>query len=715
MKQVTQNMRDGKTIVQDIPNPSPQRGQALIKVANSLVSAGTERMLVEFGEKSLVGKARSRPDLVKQVVDKISREGLIPTIEATFNRLDSPMPLGYSSSGTIIGLGDGMEGFSIGQRVACAGGGYAVHAEYNLVPKNLITPLPDDVEFESAAFTTLGAIALHGFRLAETQVGENVAVIGLGLLGLMTIQIANASGCNVFGIDPQQDRVELAHSFGIAAQARDSAAEAGLSFTGNRGFDAVIICADTSSNDPIELAGILSRDRGKVVATGAIGLSIPRKIYYEKELSFINSRSYGPGRYDPGYEEKGNDYPLGYVRWTEGRNFKTIVELISKKKLLVQPLITHRFNIEDASEAYQVITGKTAQKFLGVLLRYPEEKASDAKKVVFATAETNGEQNVKLGIIGAGLYANATLLPVLTKNKDVKLTAISSANGLNAAHAGKKFGFNYACTGDNEILNDQNINSVAILTRHNTHSELVCKALRAGKNVFVEKPLALNSQQLETIISALQEENSKILTVGYNRRFAPLSIEMQKFFKERSEPMFVHYRANAGFLPLNHWTQDPSVGGGRIIGEACHFVDLITSLVGQTPIKVTASALPDHGKYKTDNVTMTFTFPDGSVGVVDYLANGDKSYSKEYIEAFCGGRIAVLNDFKSLELVKDGQRKTLKTGMKQDKGHSNEIVQFVTAIKTGVPPIPYEQLIGVSNATFSAIASIEKDGMSILI
>ncbi len=376
MKQVLQNMRDGKTIVVEVPAPTARPGQALVRVAASLVSAGTERMLVEFGEKSLVGKARARPDLVRQVVDKMKREGAIPTVKAAFNRLDQPIALGYSSAGTIVSLSDGMEGFKVGQRVACSGGGYAVHAEYNAVPHNLLTALPASVDFESAAFTTLGAIAMHGFRLAEAQIGENVAVLGLGLLGCLAGQIAAAAGCRVFGIDTRADRVKLAAALGLTTCLRNKAVDSGKAFTSNRGFDVVLICADTSSNDPVELAGALASDRGRVVATGAVGLALPRKVYYEKEISFINSRSYGPGRYDPSYEENGIDYPNGYVRWTEGRNFQAVVDLMAEGKLKVAPLISHRFPIEKAADAYQVITGKKKQEFLGVLLTYTVDEAS---------------------------------------------------------------------------------------------------------------------------------------------------------------------------------------------------------------------------------------------------------------------------------------------------------------------------------------------------
>src|SRR5512147_1838804 len=426
MKQLLQNVKTGKSTIENVPVPTPREGQALVKVSASLVSAGTERMVVEFAEKSLVGKARSRPDLVKQVLDKGKREGWVNTAQAVFNRLDQPMALGYSSAGTIIALGKNMQGFKVGQRVACAGGGYATHAEYNVVPRNLLTPLPKNVDFESAAFTTLGAIALHGFRLAEPQIGENVAVIGLCLLGLLTIQLAAAAGCNVLGIDLDPKSIKLASSLGLQAVSRSQAESAAAAFTANRGFDSIIICADTSSNDPVELAGTIARDRAKVVATGAVGLNFPRKVYYEKEIAFINSRSYGPGRYDLNYEENGQDYPIGYVRWTEGRNFQSIVDLMESGKLKVQPLITHRFPIEQAPEAYEVITGKKKENFLGVVLIYDETKEEREKKVVFPSTGHRPSSTVKLGVLGAGLYANATLLPVIKNNQDFELVGIAS-------------------------------------------------------------------------------------------------------------------------------------------------------------------------------------------------------------------------------------------------------------------------------------------------
>jgi predicted dehydrogenase/threonine dehydrogenase-like Zn-dependent dehydrogenase len=723
MKQLLQNIKTGKSTVEDVPTPTPRQGQALVKVEASLVSAGTERMIVEFAEKSLVGKARSRPDLVKQVIDKARREGLVNTAQAAFNRLDQPMALGYSSAGTIMALGKNMQGFKVGQRVACAGGGYAVHAEYNVVPRNLLTPLPKNVDFESAAFTTLGAIALHGFRLAEPQIGDNVAVIGMGLLGLLTAQIGAAAGCNVLGIDIDPARITLASSLGLQAVRRGEAVDSSVAFTANRGFDVVLICADTPSNDPVELAGVIARDRARVVATGAIGLTFPRKVYYEKEISFINSRSYGPGRYDLNYEEQGNDYPIGYVRWTEGRNFEAVIDLMAKAQLNVKPLITHRFPIEQATQAYDVITGKKKENFLGVLLTYPKEEMKEERRIVFPSfgkaqdrlSSSKATHSVSLGVLGAGMFANSVLLPAIKKAGDINLVGIASSGGLHAQHSGKKFGFQYATSDDDEIINDPNINTVAILTRHDTHAELVVKALKAGKHVFVEKPLAINSTQLSAISNQLLKMSSRrhgdadncLLTTGFNRRFAPLAQSFSSSFFHRDEPLYVHYRVNAGLIPLNHWTQDPEIGGGRIIGEGCHFVDFITFLVGAPPVSVIAHALPNNGKYREDNVSMTFTFPDGSIGIVDYLANGDKSFPKERVEVFCGGQVAVLDDFVSLQTVKDGKKKEVRGS--QNKGWVDEWIVFAQAIRGGgEPPIPYEQLIGVTQSTFAAVKSIRK-------
>ncbi|MCC7128817.1 MAG: hypothetical protein B6D39_07320 [Anaerolineae bacterium UTCFX2] len=726
MKQVLQNLKNGKTIVMDVPTPAPQRGEALVRSAASLVSTGTERMLVSFAEKSLIGKARSRPDLARQMLDKARREGLLSTLEAAFNRLDQPMPLGYSSAGVIAALGAGLSGFKVGQRVACAGGGYAVHAEYVCVPQNLLARLPDELDFEAAAFTTLGAIALHGFRLAEAQLGERVAVIGLGLLGLLTIQIVKAAGCKALGVDLDPARVALAQTLGAQAVLREQAPEAMQSFTQGRGCDAVLICADTPTNDPVELAGTIARDRARVVAVGAVGLELPRKVYYEKELTFINSRSYGPGRYDPQYEEGGVDYPFGYVRWTEGRNLEAFVDLLAQKQVEVKPLITQRFPIDEAAQAYELIAGKTQTPFLGVLLTYPgaETQAPHTMNQIPAerpavqegdagkgeSAPTKSE-TIRLGVLGAGNFALAVMLPALKGVPAIEPVGVVSASGMNPQHAARKFGFRYAAADPERVLSDPTINTVAVLTRHNLHAQQVIAALDAGKHVFCEKPLALNLDELDAIQAALaraQEETpSRVLMVGFNRRFAPLAVRMKNFLDKRQEPLYIHYRVNAGFLPLNHWTQDPEQGGGRIIGEGCHFIDFLCYLTGALPVSVSARGLPDGGRYQEDNVVMSFVFPDGSLGLVSYLANGDKAFTKERVEAFSGGRVAALEDFRSLELVFDGKRKTYRSRLKQDKGHRAEWKAFAQAIESGgPPPIPYDQIFGVMRAAFDAVEAL---------
>jgi predicted dehydrogenase len=717
MKQLLQNLRTGETAVVDVPRPTPKPGTALVRTAASLVSAGTERMLVEFAGKSLVGKVRTRPDLARQVLDKARREGLLTTLAAAFNRLDQPMPLGYSSAGTIEALGEGLHGFQPGERVVCAGGGYAVHAEYAVVPQNLLARLPDGVPFEAGAFATLGAIALHGFRLAHVQLGERVAVIGLGLLGLLATAIARAAGCQVLGVDIDSRRVSLAQAMGAAqAVPRQAAEEAAAVFSRGQGLDAVLICADTPANDPVELAGAIARDRAHVVALGAVGLDLPRKIYYEKELSFVNSRSYGPGRYDASYEEGGQDYPIGYVRWTEGRNLEAVVDLLVSGALDVNPLITHRFPIERAPEAYALITGATQEPFLGVLLTYPhgEPAASVAPAAETAPAlpaapaspELAPVDAVRLGVLGSGNFATAVMLPAISRIPSIQRVSIASGSGVNARHAAQKFGFAHTAESSAALLQDPQVNTVAILTRHHLHTRQVLTALQAGKHVFCEKPLALTPDELAEVEAALAAARS-LLTVGFNRRFAPLAELLSGFFAGRQEPLIAHYRVNAGYLPLNHWLHDPAQGGGRIIGEGCHFIDFLTFLVGQPPVAVYAQAAPDGGRYRQDNVVLTFGFPDGSLGVVSYLANGDKAFPKERLEAFCGGRVAVLDDFRSLELARDGRRDVTRARLRQDKGHQAIWGAFSAAILSGgAPPIPYDHLLGVTQASFAAVEAL---------
>jgi predicted dehydrogenase/threonine dehydrogenase-like Zn-dependent dehydrogenase len=712
MKQVVQDIRTGETSILVVPVPKPAPGTALVRTAASLLSAGTERMLVEFASKSLLGKARSRPDLVRQTLDKARREGLVTTIEAVQNRLDQPIPLGYSSSGTVVAVGVGLQGFRVGDRVACAGGGYAVHAEFVVVPQNLLVQLPEDVDFESGAFATLGAIALHGFRLAEPQLGERVAVIGLGLLGLLAVGVAKAAGCKVFGTDLDPSRVEAARRLGALAVLRVKAEEVVSSFSDGSGCDVVLICADTPSDDPVELAGSIARDRARVVAVGAVGMNIPRRKYYEKELTFLISRSYGPGRYDPEYEEEGKDYPLGYVRWTEGRNLAAFVDLLATDQLDVKPLISHRFPIDDAMDAYDLISGQKDEATLAVMLTYPSDPERDAEqgvKVVIAERETSPTTAVRLGVLGAGNFATAVLLPALKGVRGVEFVGLASASGLKSTSVGGRYKFRYATTDEQEIINDPSVNTVAVLTRHHLHAPQVIAALQAGKHVFCEKPLALNEGELVDISSALQA-GGQMLMVGFNRRFAPMAVRMKALLSEIDEPLAIQYRINAGYLPPDHWLHDPVQGGGRIIGEVCHFIDFLTFIVGELPVRVYARGLPDGDRYLEDNVIITLEFPGGSLGTITYIAAGDRAYPKERVEVFGGERVVVLDDFRRLETSFGGRRKVWRSRLKQDKGHRAEWEAFVHALSMGgPPPIPYDQLHAVSMASFAAVESLRSN------
>ncbi|HKZ55046.1 MAG TPA: bi-domain-containing oxidoreductase [Anaerolineales bacterium] len=729
MKQVIQDLRGGETSVLEVPTPKPGTMMALVRTAASLVSAGTERALVEFAEKSLIGKARSRPELVRQTLDKARREGLLNTLDAVRNRLDQPMPLGYSSAGTIVELGEGLTGFRVGDRVACAGGGHAVHAEYAVVPKNLMALLPASVDFESGAFATLGAIALHAFRLGDAQPGERVAVIGLGLLGLLAGQIALSSGCRVFGVDLDPGRVDLARSFGIAAALREEAEGAAAAASAGEGYDVVLVCADTASDDPVELAGALARDRGRVVAVGAVGLRLPRRIYYEKELHFVVSRSYGPGRYDPSYEQAGHDYPPGYVRWTEGRNLGAFVEMLGRGSVDVRPLVSHRFSVERAADAYALLKDHRRPS-LGVLLTYPSAaREIPAQKTHISQKPSGPTMPVRLGVLGAGNFATAVLFPTLPKVRGVERLGIAAPSGLRAATAARRFGFRYSVSDEEELLKDPEINTIAVLTRHHLHARQSSAALRAGKHVFCEKPLALQREELMEVAQALQGSD-RLLCVGYNRRFARLAVRLKSFFATRQEPLFVQYRINAGLLPLDHWLQDAEQGGGRILGEVCHFVDFLTFLVGALPAKLQASALPDGARYKQDNVILQLEFPDGSLGTIAYLANGDRALPKERVEAFGEGKSAVLDDFRRLELfggdaswqhtpnavsgekrLGGGRRQTWRSLLRQDKGHRAIWQAFAASVVAGgPPPIPHDELFGVTLATFAALDALRTGG-----
>lgn len=706
MKQLIQNMKNGKTEVVDAPVPSPKPGFVLVKTAASLVSVGTERSLVEFAQKSLLGKAQSRPDLMRQVMDKAKREGVIPTLDAAFNRLDQPMALGYSLSGVIVEVGEGVKDIKVGQRVVCAGGN-ARHAEYVSVEKNLVASLPDAVDFDSGAFSTLGAIAMHGFRLSNPELGETVAVVGLGLLGLVTVAVAKAAGCRVIGIDLDPRRVSLAKKLGAESVVREQAVESVMAFTQNKGADIVLVCAASTSNDPVELAGEVARDRGRVVSIGVVSMNLPHTVFFKKELDFKVSRSYGPGRYDPLYEEGGIDYPISYVRWTAGRNLEAFANLLGDG-LDISPLITHRFPIEDAVKAYQMITSETDEIYLGVILTYLNEEHDDLNRAkTIQISDRKAQKIINLGVLGAGIFASATMLPALKNHKDINLIGIATASGSTAQQAAKRFGFAYASSDVDKILGDDEINAMAVLTRHHLHAQQTLAGLKAGKHVFVEKPLAIKEEDLDEIEKEISKPNAPMLMVGFNRRFAPLAIKMKKFIDQRKEPVVVSYRVNAGYLPLNHWHHDVNQGGGRILSEGCHFIDYLTWLIGSLPINVSAEGTSDQGKYFEDNVVLTLNFSDGSIGTISYLANGDKSFSKERVEAFTGGRIAVLDNYRSLELIYNGRRKMHRSRLKMDKGHQAEWQVFANAIQEGQsPPIAYDEIIGVHRATFAAVRAL---------
>lgn len=704
MKQVLQNLKSGKTEVLEVPIPQIKKGNVLVKTAASLVSAGTERNLVSFAEKNLVGKAQSRPDLVKQVMDKAKREGLLTAFEATINRLDQPLTLGYSTSGTVVEAAADVLDFKPGDRVVCAGGGHAVHAEYGLVPQNLLAHLPDEVDFESGAFATMGSIALNGIRLSNPQIGDKVAVIGLGLLGLITAQLVEAGGCSVYGMDISQARVEFARKLGITADTNSTLLENYLPFTRGKGFDKILICADTPSDETVNLAGQIARDRAHIVSLGVVGLNIQRKLYYEKELFFQVARSSGPGRYDPAYEEHGYDYPIGYVRWTEGRNLQAFVDLLAAEKIDMRSLVTHRFSIEDAPQAYELITGKLQEPYLGVLLTYPQPEGNRSQKISFHSTSSHSTAGgtISLGVIGAGNYANAVFLPAVRKTGGANLSGVASASGLSAQHTARKFGFAFASSSTQDILENEDINTVAILTRHQTHAAFTLEALGNGKHVYCEKPLAIHKSEVDEIAAYLQHENHPYLSVGFNRRFAPMALALKSYFRNSAEPCFINYRINAGFIPADHWLHHPDQGGGRLVGEACHFIDFVCFITAAAPVHVSAVCLPDQGKYSRDNFHITIHFEDGSIGNVSYLSNGNKRFPKEYAEVFQGGKIGVLNDFRTLELWDDQKTIHKKSLFRQDKGHQAAWKAFLDAVRAGgAEPISYEQLLQSSYTTLA--------------
>ena len=707
MKQILQQARTGEITVSEVPAPQLVPGCVLVRIAASLVSVGTERASSEFARKNLLLKARARPDLVREVVGKVRREGLFSAVQAIRSRLDQPLALGYSSAGRVVGIGEGITDIRVGDRVACAGAGYAVHAELACVPRLLVAKLPEPspVTFDEAAFATLGSIALHGIRTADVKLGDTVAVIGLGLLGQLTVQILKAAGCHVLGMDIAPNRAELASRMGADATAALPSEFRDLCYMRSRGtgVDAVLITAETQSSDPVNLAAEIARDRGIVVAVGMVGMDIERRLYYEKELDFRVSRSYGPGRYDAAYEQKGHDYPIGHVRWTETRNMEAFLELLTDGKLDLKSLITHRFSIERALSAYDLITGKTGEQFLGVLIIYPEQpNQSQVLELTRRGRSSRSATPVTIGLLGAGSFAVSTLLPAIKQVSGVEFVGVCNATGIRSRHAAEKFGFQYCTTDEQEILSDARISTVVIATRHHLHARQVVKALNAGKHVFCEKPLCLSQEELADVVrsySRSAQTQEPFLMVGFNRRFAPMTRKMKAFLSEIHEPLAMHYRVNAGYLPLDHWVHDPKQGGGRILGEVCHFIDFLMYLADSPPLEVQASSLSNSGQYSGENVVVSLRFANGSQGTIDYLANGDKSFSKERVEVFGGGAVAVLEDFRRLELVRHGKKQAMHARWRQDKGHRGECEALASAIREGqAAPIPFDQIVGATLA-----------------
>ena len=718
MKQLYQIPRSGSLAVQNVPLPAVPPGFVLVANAASVISAGTERASLQFAQSGLLQKARSRPDLVGQLMQKARREGILTAANAAFSKLDIPQSPGYSSAGTVIAIGAGVAEFRVGDRVACAGADYAVHAEAVAVPVNLVAKIPSSVHgavsFEDAAFATVGAIAMHGFRLGSPALGETVAVIGLGLIGLITVQIAKAAGCVVVGMDLDAARCALAEKLGCDATASSDAhfISAVETLSNGIGADCVLITAGTSSNAPVELAGEVARGKARVVSIGVVGTTLPRPTYFKKELEFLVSRSYGPGRYDPDYESKGRDYPVQFVRWTENRNMQSFLALLASGKLNLQAVITHRFPIAEATKAYDLLSGTNQEPYLGVLLVYPETIDSSRSLQLTATpTRAKVEGKVGVGFMGSGNFATGVLLPAFQQLSDVSMHALYSGRGVTGKHFGEKFGFKYCTSQVTEFLADENVHAVVIATRHSSHAQQVLSALRAGKHVFCEKPLCIDEPSLLTIVEEYRRISeagaAPLLMIGFNRRFSPMATAMREFLAKVQEPLILHYRINGGPIPLDNWLQDPETGGGRIIGEGCHFVDTCQFIAGSPCVRVFACATPNLGKYADDNVVMTLEFANGSVANIVYTANGDKAMSKERIEVFGGGCVAVLDDFRTLELWSHGRKTVVKSHLRQDKGHHAECEAFVRAIKDGTQsPIAFDAIANTTLATLRLAESV---------
>lgn len=703
MLQVIQHQKSGELLVEELPTPTCKPGGILVRTEASLISAGTERTSVTSAQSSLLERARKQPDQVKQVIDMVKKDGLMNTVNKVLNKLDSYKVLGYSAAGVVVE--SRCDEFSVGDRVACAGAQYAHHAEYISVPKNLAVKLPDSVSFDDAAYTTVGAIALQGVRQADVRLGETVVVIGLGLLGQLTVQLLKASGCKVIGMDINQALFERARQYGADAclQSDASSLPTITALTRGIGADAVIITASTTSNQPIEFSLQALRKKGKIVIVGVTGMDLPRSPFYEKEIDVRISCSYGPGRYDPQYEEGGIDYPAGYVRWTENRNMQAFVDGIAAGAIDVKSMTTHTFDITAAQQAYDLVTGKDSTPSLGIVLHYPARTGAERRTVQRSTT-TYAKQNVNVGLVGAGNFAQASLLPPLQDGK-AGLVAVSTSTPVNAHSVAKRYGFSVATTDSNEVISNNDVNLVVCASRHDSHAYYVTKALQQGKAVFVEKPLAINNEQLNEIEQAVTQHNGRVM-VGFNRRFSAPFVAIKKFFAERKDPMHITYRMNAGFIPKTHWIQDPTQGG-RIIGEACHIIDCMVYLTGALPVRVYAESLAasNAASVNHDNVSITIKFSDGSVGVVHYLANGDSALGKEYCEVFCEQKTAIMDNFKTVQLFSG--KKMKEQTFNGSKGHNEEVAATLQALRNGTPmPISFAELAAVTRATFAAEESL---------
>lgn len=690
MKQILQDLKNGTVTLADIPSPQVKSGHLQIRTKRTLISLGTEKMLLEFGKANFLNKAKQQPDKVKQVLDKIKTDGIKPTINAVMNKLDQPIALGYSNVGVVVAVGDGVRGFKVGDRVLSNG----PHAEYVTVPQNLCALIPEQVSDDEAAFTVVSAIALQGIRLANPTLGETVVVVGLGLIGIITAQILKANGCRVIGYDFSEDKVNLVKSFGIDAfKVNDFIDPVAYvqEQTEQYGADAVIITASTQSNEVISQAASMSRKRGRIVLVGVIGLNLSRADFFEKELTFQVSCSYGPGRYEDIYEKRGFDYPIGFVRWTEQRNFQAVLNLMASGNLNVRSLITKQIPLQEAPGFYDGLT--EAKNELGILIKYPEEALPPTSLMKLSDSTSNNK--IVVGFIGAGNFSTSTLLPIFKQN-EVKLHTLVSTSGLPAYHHGKKYSFEFASSDAQDVLQNNEINTVVISTPHNSHAKFVLEALKRKKNVFVEKPLCLTQQELTDIKNTLQElENPGVLYVGFNRRFSPYVKKIKELLSSTPSPVSMIMTVNSGFIPAKHWTQDPGVGGGRLLGEGCHFIDLLRYIANS---EIEVSSVTYANKIEKDIFTIQLTFKNGSIGTIHYFSNGHRSFPKERLEIFVDKKILVLENFKNLKTYGFN---ALNLPGSQDKGHSEEIRSFLEDIQFGRQSMPINEILEVSEHSIS--------------